>query len=193
MCDVVNNWVKKVKSHTPAAQAPARGSATRQRWPPRSSAALRSASAARHRSLACSGRYSPRPMHANCNQMLAASPCGLARQSAAGAGRARRRSLCRGAWHRARTWRHNDCRIRMTLADLTSSRSYAPSPVNDATGPAICSSKGPTCEPSSTSLLVRSAAMICRCQRPRRYGAFSRTDGALWRASRRATHRDHSA
>src|ERR1700730_16454585 len=37
----------------------------------------------------------------------------------------------------------------------------APSPVNDATGPAICSSKGPTCEPSSTSLLVSSAAMIC--------------------------------
>src|SRR5271156_1495480 len=33
--------------------------------------------------------------------------------------------------------------------------------VNDATGPAICSSKGPTCEPSSTPLLVSSAAMIC--------------------------------
>ena len=31
----------------------------------------------------------------------------------------RRRGLCRCAWHRARTWRHNDRRIRMTLADLT--------------------------------------------------------------------------
>jgi hypothetical protein len=30
-----------------------------------------------------------------------------------------RRGLCRCAWHRARTWRHNDCRIRITLADLT--------------------------------------------------------------------------
>src|SRR5215831_12750334 len=30
-----------------------------------------------------------------------------------------RRGLCRGTWHRARTWRHNDRRIRMTLADLT--------------------------------------------------------------------------
>src|SRR5712664_1336008 len=30
-----------------------------------------------------------------------------------------RRGLCRCAWHRARTRRHNDRRIRMTLADLT--------------------------------------------------------------------------
>jgi hypothetical protein len=30
-------------------------------------------------------------------------------------------------------------------------------PVNSATGPAICSSKGPTCEPSSTPLLASSA------------------------------------
>src|SRR4030081_886380 len=30
-----------------------------------------------------------------------------------------RRGLCRCAWHRARTWRHNDCRIRITLVDLT--------------------------------------------------------------------------
>jgi hypothetical protein len=30
-----------------------------------------------------------------------------------------RRGLCRGAWHRARTWRHNDRRIGMMLADLT--------------------------------------------------------------------------
>src|SRR5438132_1151695 len=31
----------------------------------------------------------------------------------------RRRGLCRSAWHCARTWRHNDRRSRMTLADLT--------------------------------------------------------------------------
>jgi hypothetical protein len=31
----------------------------------------------------------------------------------------RRCGLCRCAWHRVRTWRHNDRRIRMTLADLT--------------------------------------------------------------------------
>src|SRR5882724_2949572 len=30
-----------------------------------------------------------------------------------------RRGLCRRAWHRAQTRRHNDRRIRMTLADLT--------------------------------------------------------------------------
>src|SRR6266705_6523831 len=30
-----------------------------------------------------------------------------------------RRGLCRCACHRVRTWRHNDRRIRMTLADLT--------------------------------------------------------------------------
>src|SRR5262245_8144062 len=30
-----------------------------------------------------------------------------------------RRGLGRCAWHRARTWRHNDRRIPMTLADLT--------------------------------------------------------------------------
>src|SRR5712671_1665259 len=30
-----------------------------------------------------------------------------------------RRGLCRCAWHRARTWWHNDHRIRMTLVDLT--------------------------------------------------------------------------
>src|SRR6266566_2942624 len=30
-----------------------------------------------------------------------------------------RRDLCRCAWHRARTWRHDDRRIRMTLTDLT--------------------------------------------------------------------------
>src|SRR4029077_4272159 len=30
-----------------------------------------------------------------------------------------RRSLCCCAWHRTRTWRHNDRRIRMTLAGLT--------------------------------------------------------------------------
>jgi hypothetical protein len=40
---------------TPPPQAQGCGSARRQRWPPRSSVALQSASVARHRSLACSG------------------------------------------------------------------------------------------------------------------------------------------
>src|SRR5260370_40400581 len=30
-----------------------------------------------------------------------------------------RRAVCHCAWHRARTWRYNDRRLRMTLADLT--------------------------------------------------------------------------
>src|SRR3954471_5411135 len=42
----------------------------------------------------------------------------------------------------------------------TPSWSYTPSPVNEATGPVIWSSKGPTCEPSSTSLVVSSDATI---------------------------------
>ena len=46
------------------------------KWLPRSSAARRSASAARHRSLACSGRYPPPKRHANCNHTPAASLCG---------------------------------------------------------------------------------------------------------------------
>jgi hypothetical protein len=73
---------------TPAALARACGLARRQQWPPRSSAALWSVSAARHRSLACSGRYRPPPGRANCNQIPAASPSDRARRSAADAGRA---------------------------------------------------------------------------------------------------------
>src|SRR3954454_17111756 len=42
----------------------------------------------------------------------------------------------------------------------TPSWSYAPSPVNEATGPVTWSSKGPTCAPSSTSLVVSSDATI---------------------------------
>src|SRR3954452_12495490 len=42
----------------------------------------------------------------------------------------------------------------------TPSWSYAPSPVNDASGAATWSSKGPTCEPSSTSWVVSSDATI---------------------------------
>src|SRR4051812_43666725 len=42
----------------------------------------------------------------------------------------------------------------------TPSWSYAPSPVNEASGPATWSSKGPTCEPSSTSWVVSSDATI---------------------------------
>src|SRR5439155_17399918 len=44
---------------TLAGQARACGSARWQQWPPRSSAALWSVSAARRRSLACSDRYRP--------------------------------------------------------------------------------------------------------------------------------------
>src|SRR3984893_9834641 len=73
---------------TLAALARACGLARRQQWPPRSSADLWSASVARHRSLACSGRYRPPPGHANCNQTPAATPCDRARRSAADAGRA---------------------------------------------------------------------------------------------------------
>ena len=74
-----------------------------------------------------------------------------------------RRGLCRGAWLRARTRRHNDRRIRMTLADLTVDivpivRSIA-SKRRNRSGNLL--EQGPTCEPSSTSLLVSSAAMIC--------------------------------
>src|SRR3954464_14038606 len=46
-----------------------------------------------------------------------------------------------------------------TLAE-TPSWSYAPSPVNEATGPATWSSKGPAWEPSSASLVVSAAATI---------------------------------
>jgi len=42
----------------------------------------------------------------------------------------------------------------------TSSRSYAPSPINEATGRATCSRSCPTCEPSSLSWVVNSAATI---------------------------------
>src|SRR3954447_20180221 len=42
----------------------------------------------------------------------------------------------------------------------TPSWSYAPSPVNEAIGPVTWSSKGPTWEPSSTSLVVSSDATI---------------------------------
>jgi hypothetical protein len=51
----------------------------------------------------------------------------------------------------------------MTLADLTVDIVPIVRPIagKRRTGPAICSSKGPTCEPSSTSLPVSSAAMIC--------------------------------
>src|SRR4051812_4204987 len=64
---------------------------------------------------------------------------------------------------------------RSATAPYTSSRSYAPSPVNEAAGPVTWSSNGPTREPSSASLVVSSTASIrpvsastpgCRC-----YGA----------------------
>jgi hypothetical protein len=43
----------------------------------------------------------------------------------------------------------------------TPSWSYAPSAVNDATGTATWSSKGPTSAPSSISFVVSAAATIC--------------------------------
>jgi hypothetical protein len=104
---------------TPAGQARASGLARRQQWPPRSSAGLRSVSAARHRSLACSDRYRPLPRHANvtrCPLPAHATALGDQLQMLVALGR---RGLCRCAWHRTRTRRHNDRRIRMTLADLT--------------------------------------------------------------------------
>src|SRR4029077_4984295 len=82
---------------------------------------LWSASAARHRSLACSDRYRPPPGHANCNQIpapLPAHPAALGDQLQVPVA-LRRRAVCHCAWHRARTGRHYDRRIRMTLADLT--------------------------------------------------------------------------
>src|SRR5438309_9747758 len=103
---------------TLAALARACGSARRQQWPPRSSAALRSVSAARHRSLACSGRYrlhQGTPIVTRCPLPAHATALGDQLQMPVALGR---RGLCRGAWHRARAWRHNDRRIRMTLADL---------------------------------------------------------------------------
>ena len=47
------------------------------------------------------------------------STCILARNGTSGYTALGRRGLCRCAWHGARTRRHNDRRIRMTLADLT--------------------------------------------------------------------------
>ena len=49
---------------------------------------------------------------------------------------------------------------RAATSPYTSSRSNAPSPVKDATGRSTWSSRRPTCEPSSTSLEVNSAATI---------------------------------
>jgi hypothetical protein len=70
----------------------------------------------------------------------------------------------------------------MTLADLTVDivPIVRPSPVNDATGPAICSSKGPTCEPSSTSLLVYWAHAISDPGLANEIGGRSRRVMAGW-------------
>src|SRR6266478_3135822 len=147
---------------TPAAQARACGSARRQQWPPRSSAGLRSVSAARHRSLACSDRYrppprtpivtrGPLPAHATALGDQLQMPVALGR-----------RGLCRCAWYRARTWRHNDRRIRMTLADLTVDivpivRPIAGKRRNRARN---LLQQGTDLRAASTSLPVSSAAMI---------------------------------
>ena len=74
----------------------------------------------------------------------------------------RRHGLSRRARHRARARRHDDRRVRMAGRHVAvhSSRSNAPSPAKDATGRPTWSSRGPTCEPSSTSLEVDAAATI---------------------------------
>src|SRR4051795_8934523 len=73
-----------------------------------------------------------------------------------------RRRLGRLAWHGRGTRRHNDRRFRMTLSDRGGNAFLvvAPSAVNEATGAATWSSKGPTWEPSSTSLVVSAVATI---------------------------------
>src|SRR5947207_10448169 len=72
-----------------------------------------------------------------------------------------RRILGHLARHATRTRWHNDRGIGMAGSDLAvDAVSYAPSPVNEAMGSSIWSSKGPTCEPSSTSLVVNAAATI---------------------------------
>jgi len=68
-------------------------------------------------SLACSGRYRPPPRHANCNQMPAASHATALGDQLQVPVAWSARSLRCGLCTRARTWRHNDRRIRWTLAD----------------------------------------------------------------------------
>src|SRR6516165_3058620 len=104
---------------TPAARVRACGLAWRWQWPPRSSDALRFVSAVRHRSALVAadiGLHQGTPIVARYPLPAHATALGDQLQVAVALGR---RGLCRCAWHRARTRRHNDRRIRMTLADLT--------------------------------------------------------------------------
>jgi len=145
--------------------------------------ALWSASAARHRSRACSGRYRPPPRHANCNQIPAASPCDRARRSAAGAGRAwSARSLPLRLAPRSNVAAH-DRRIRMTPADLTVDivpivRPIAGKRRNRARN---LLQQGTTCEPSIDILVSARRQRSLPCRRPPGYGAFSSTDAPLRR------------
>src|SRR4051794_9889468 len=74
----------------------------------------------------------------------------------------RRRDLCGFAGHRIRARRHDHGRRGMARRDrgVDVVTVVAPSPVTDATGPSTWSSRGPTCEPSSTSLSVNTEATI---------------------------------
>ena len=80
----------------------------------------------------------------------------------------------------------------VTLA-YTPSWSYAPSPVNEATGPVIWSSKGPTWDRhrhrGRSALRRRSGP----CRHPRRGAVSARTGALQCRASRPATRRAHTA
>ncbi len=107
----------------------------------------------------------------------------------------RRRGLGRLARHRARARRHDDGRTRMAGRDLgvEASRSYAPSPVKDATGPSIRSSRGPVREPSSASLPVSSDATIRPVSASVARWSLLQACAARCRASRPATRRARTA
>jgi hypothetical protein len=104
---------------TPAAQAPACGSATRQQWPPQSSAAFgpRAQRVTDHSLVAADiGLHQGTPIVTRCPLPAHAASLGDHLQVPVALSR---RGLCGRAWRSARTWRHNDRRIRMPLADLT--------------------------------------------------------------------------
>ena len=127
----------------------------------------------------------PRPAHAAARGNQLQVPVAL-----------RRRDLCCCAWHCVRTWRHNDRRRWMTLADLAVDivpivHSIAGKRRNRTRnllkqGTDLRARHRPSCWSARRRQSVR-------CRHPPRYGAFSRTGAAWWRASRRATHRDRRA
>jgi hypothetical protein len=70
------------------------------------------------------------------------------------------RRFGRLARHRTRTGWHDEAASEWRAAILpqTPYWSYAPSPMNEAMGPSILSSKEPTCAPSSASFVISAAA-----------------------------------